>query len=241
VNKQVEAIQKKKDEQNQRKLESMSEKQSTPASSTSTGDIDIMAEMKKIMDEMQEMRKEHEEIVKEKEVVQEKLEHVIEENKQIEEVLQSAGIYDKAAIKTRFEQLRKDDHDRYDYAKAFYWTILNRFDAYRLASTGAFKVNNESTVEGKEGLAAGAAHVVLGLASAIPVIGSFFKMFDDAVTAIHGKIKENRYEQRMNSIVSIIMKNNDPKAQLKEEQSMMLAKAALEIADRKKDVFEQKR
>lgn len=57
-----------------------------------------------------------------------------------------------------------------------------------------------------------AAHAVLGVAAAIPVIGSFFKMFDQAVEAIHGKIKENRYEQRMNSIVSIIMKNNDPKA-----------------------------
>jgi len=71
---------------------------------------------------------------------------------------------------------------------------LNRFDAYRLAATGAFKLNHESTVSSKESLAMTATHAVLGAAAAIPVIGHFFKTLDSVIESVHGAIKENRYE-----------------------------------------------
>ena len=51
----------------------------------------------------------------------------------------SAGLYDDAWIAEKFSEYSKENPPHcYDYAKAFYWTILSLFDSYKLANTGAF-------------------------------------------------------------------------------------------------------
>jgi hypothetical protein len=55
----------------------------------------------------------------------------------MKQVIQDAGLYDNIIIKAGWEKYRKDDPDLYDYIKAFYWTMLNFCDAYRVANTGA--------------------------------------------------------------------------------------------------------
>lgn len=67
-------------------------------------------------------------------------------------------------------------------------------------------------VDGNEGTYMNVAKGVMGVASAIPIVGSFFKLFDKVMDGIWGAVKDARYESRMKSIVSIVMNNSDPKA-----------------------------
>jgi hypothetical protein len=59
----------------------------------------------------------------------------------MKQVMQDAGVYDSVIIKAAWEKYRKDDPDLYDYIRAFYWTMLNLCEAYRMASTGALQTN----------------------------------------------------------------------------------------------------
>jgi hypothetical protein len=53
--------------------------------------------------------------------------------------MKDAGIYDQARIKEGYDKyLKNNEHECYDYAKAFYWTLMNYLNSYRLASTGVF-------------------------------------------------------------------------------------------------------
>jgi hypothetical protein len=38
--------------------------------------------------------------------------------------MENGGVYDQAKIKGTFAKYLKEDKDLYDYAKAFYWTML---------------------------------------------------------------------------------------------------------------------
>jgi len=55
------------------------------------------------------------------------------------------------------------------------------------------------------------------LAEGLPIIGGLISGLNSAVDAIYGKLKEKRLEDRVNAIVSIIMKNEDPSAQMAED------------------------
>jgi len=63
----------------------------------------------------------------------------------MKETMDAAGVYELARIKEGWEKYHKENQTLYDYTKAFYWTLLNSFDAYRVASTGAFKQNVSHT------------------------------------------------------------------------------------------------
>jgi hypothetical protein len=104
----------------------------------------------------------------------------------------------------------------YDYTKAFYWTLLNYFDAYRVASTGAVKVNEDHTEDTKQKIGVtivkGIASQAAKLASNLPIIGSIIGMINKAVDAVYSKVKAKRFEERMNAIVKILMTNEDRNA-----------------------------
>lgn len=57
----------------------------------------------------------------------------------------------KADIKRSFAELKLTPA-LYDYNKAFYWTLLNYFSAYRMLSTGLIKGDIDSTTTNKESL-----------------------------------------------------------------------------------------
>jgi kynurenine formamidase len=72
-----------------------------------------------------------------------KVEETEKKQEEMKLVMQDAGVYDTVIIKAGWEKYRKDDPDLYDYTKAFYWTMLNFCDAYRVANTGALQTNVE--------------------------------------------------------------------------------------------------
>lgn len=59
--------------------------------------------------------------------------------------MKEAGFYDLASIKKWFKDNR--DTEKAKYCKAFYWTLLNYFDAYRAASTGVLQTNVDHTLD----------------------------------------------------------------------------------------------
>ena len=93
----------------------------------------------------------------------------IEENEtatvKVEKIMKSAGLYDDAWIAEIFSEYSKENPPHcYDYAKAFYWTILSLFDSYKLANSGAFELITEDGDSKAEGLGVKVAHAVLGAA-----------------------------------------------------------------------------
>lgn len=50
------------------------------------------------------------------------------------QVLHELGLYDQLKIKNWFKTYAQTE--KYNYAKAFYWTFLNYFDSYRIAWSG---------------------------------------------------------------------------------------------------------
>lgn len=64
---------------------------------------------------------------------------------EMKETIKSAGIYDNNKIREGWEKYRVESPDLYDYIKTFYWTLLNYFDSYRVANTGALQTNESHT------------------------------------------------------------------------------------------------
>lgn len=116
----------------------------------------------------------------------------------------------------------------YNYCKAFYWTLLNYFDAYRVASTNVMKKNEDHTEDSKQSMgvkfAKGALSVGKDLAKGIPLIGNIFSLIDKAIDAVYSKVKEKRFEDRVKSITKIIMENKT--ADMAEDLSLVITKAA---------------
>lgn len=197
-----------------------------------------MEQMKEFMKEQMKMIAKLEEDNKKIKKENEKIKEKVEEH---ETVLQAAGVYDQATIKVWFD--KNKETQRYIYAKAFYWTLFNYFDAYRVASTGVLK-NNEAHAETfsdktkKEKLAKNIAGTVAKVASNIPIIGGFFKLIDKAIDGLYEARRKTTYEHRVNAITKIIVQNKH--FQTAEDLSMALAKAAQNIADGKQEVLEQK-
>jgi hypothetical protein len=83
-------------------------------------------------------------------------------------------------------------------------------------------------------IAKGALSIGAKLAENLPLVGGIISGIKSAIDSIYAKVKDKRYEDRINSIVKIITNNEDPDAQSSEDFSKVLALAALEIADRKR-------
>jgi hypothetical protein len=65
-----------------------------------------------------------------------KIEGMLKEIQELRKTLVKGGVYDRAKVKSGFEELTADNEDLVKYAKIFYWTLLNYFAAYRSISTG---------------------------------------------------------------------------------------------------------
>ena len=61
--------------------------------------------------------------------------------------MKQSGAYDKAQIQKWFIENRNSE--KYNYARAFYWTLLNYINAYRAAYTGVLS-NNIGHTESKD-------------------------------------------------------------------------------------------
>lgn len=121
---------------------------------------------------------------------------------------------------------------------------MNCFEAYRIANTGAVQVNLDHTENKIQGTIVKITSTILdhGLkfAQNLPIVGRVIEAINSAIDAIYSKIKSKNYSDRINSINKIIMLNRDPYAQNEEDQSRMIAQAALEIASKKKEIIDGK-
>ena len=50
--------------------------------------------------------------------------------------MDDSGLYDIVKIKAGWDHYEKESPEMYEYIRIFYWTLLNYFDAIRVASTG---------------------------------------------------------------------------------------------------------
>ena len=106
--------------------------------------------------------------------------------------------------------------DLYDYTKAFYWTLLNLIDTYRVANTGAFAKNTKHTEVKNEKIAksVGGAILKIGakIAESIPFAGTIFTLMEGAMDAIYSFVLDSHYDNRVKSICAIVMLNKSADA-----------------------------
>lgn len=76
-------------------------------------------------------------------------------------------------------------HDRMKYYQAFYWTLLNYIDSYRVASTGVVKRNEEygknTKLEGGVNIAGKVLDKISDLAEGLPMVGSVIGILKGAM------------------------------------------------------------
>ena len=137
------------------------------------------------------------------------------------DIIEESGLKAKVDVKRGFKQLLDEDRRLYEYARAFYWTLLNYFQAYRIVSTELANKNIDYQEKGSENLIAKGlgkvASFVAETGKDIPIVGSILSVIDGLVDSIYSAIKEKRFDNKMNAINKIITQNNDPNALFEEE------------------------
>ena len=170
------------------------------------------------------------------EEMEKKLNAIIEENKKlaekvssIDKAMVSAGVYDQAKIKQGFEDL-KQNPACFDYAKVFYWNILNYLTAYRNLATGLIEQKEEED-RALEKAGSMIKDAALDVASGIPFVGGLFKLLDQGISAIYGAYEMQEKKDKINMINEIITHNQD--TILDSDISLRCASAALKVAKAK--------
>ena len=59
----------------------------------------------------------------------------------MKEIMKALGAYDMLKIKKGWDNWQSTSLDMYEYIKIFYWTLMNYFEASRVAGTGLLKKN----------------------------------------------------------------------------------------------------
>jgi tetratricopeptide (TPR) repeat protein len=152
--------------------------------------------------------------------------------------MESAGVFDKAKVQEGFANLYEQSPKLYEYAKAFYWTLLNYFAAYRSIGTNLVTGNTDIVtsdpekfmVSGLETVSSYLVDMAVKTTESIPVVGNIIGLLDGVVSSVYQSVKDKRLNDRVAAITSVIMHNKDPKALLEEDISLTIALTALDIA-----------
>ncbi|HJD59250.1 MAG TPA: hypothetical protein LFW20_01010 [Rickettsia endosymbiont of Omalisus fontisbellaquei] len=145
-----------------------------------------------------------------------------------------SGMITKAEIKKEFEALEKQSVELYAYCKTFYWTTLNLFSAYRNLNSNLIEGNIYTNETKGELLAAGVMKMVhygntVGSAVLIPFIGGTLSVLDTLIDDIYNAYKTNQFENRVNSINSIIRS----KCTIESDLEIIIGKVALAVTNKK--------
>lgn len=205
---------------------------------------EVIPYLVKAMTDLQvEANKEIKEIKTDVKAIKYSVEELTSEIKNMKHTLKQAGVYDKAKIKEGFEVLYEESPKLHEYAKSFYWTLLNYFAAYRSISTQLVSGNTDTVTTSTEkqmvsGLEKASSYLIdmaVEGTKSIPLVGSLISLLDGVIGSIYDAVKEKKLQDRVGAINHIIMKNKDPNALLEEDISTSLALTALDIAIRKKE------
>jgi len=139
--------------------------------------------------------------------------------------MKKSGILDKVKIKERFQDLEKNAPQLYAYAKAFYWTLMNYFMAYRSSSTGIVQGNTEAAKDKKEASIFKVIEIGMNFVESVPLVGAALKVFGNAVGTFFGEKIERRFENQTSIINFIVMEHKS-----EDEFDSMIAFTALDIA-----------
>jgi len=147
----------------------------------------------------------------------------------IREDMKISGVMDKARIIEGFKDLEKSAPQLYAYAKAFYWTLMNYFMAYRNSSTGVVQGNTESVTNSAEKFVASttsyAIEFAIDVIESIPFVEKIMRVLNETMKTIYESVKERRFENRVNIINMIIMEHSG-----EEEVHTTVAFTALDVA-----------
>jgi tetratricopeptide (TPR) repeat protein len=168
-----------------------------------------------------------------------KLEQMAKDIEDLKRTLISGGVYEKAYVKEGFQDLEKQNIELLNYAKIFYWTLLNYFGAYRNLSTGLVGGDMNKLISEKHTLieegAKKAIKFGVEVSRGMPFIGGLIGALDRIIDSVCSHIREKVYENKINSINQVIMLNSDPNAILEDELSLKVAKTAIAVTLAKKE------
>lgn len=166
-------------------------------------------------------------------IVQSDIEQLKKQSANHDSILQDSGTKDKAEIKNAFARIEQEDKELSDYLKTFYWVSINYFEAYRALSTGIIQGSIEESKKDKLILAgvSKAAECATELAKGLPLIGGLVGMVDKVIDSIYGKIKQNRFENKVKAINKVI----ESKFGIEEDISINVAKLALKSLELRKE------
>ena len=158
---------------------------------------------------------------------------------EIKKSINESGLTEELKVKIGFGKLYENNAELHEYAKVFYWTLLNYFSAYRNLGTGLFQGNINSVSTTKDKILVKAAKTGMKLVEKffehIPIVGGIIGVIDTVIDEIYDSYKEKKFEDRINAINKIIMFNNDQNAILEKDISLSIAKSALEIVNTNKE------
>jgi tetratricopeptide (TPR) repeat protein len=149
------------------------------------------------------------------------------------EIMKKAGVVDQAYVNSQFSNL-KEYKELYDYAKVFYWTLVNYFGAYRSLSTNLQQANHDhdAVMDNHQKMLEGiskVSSVAHSICEGVPIVGSVISIIDNIVGMISRASKEMKFQNRVNSINKIIMFNQDENT-LEQGLSISVGKASVDLA-----------
>lgn len=175
-----------------------------PSSSPTVFSNRINGDLQKEIIVLQEqIRKEHEEMLllqsvqnrqsKDIELVKYQLNDLADGVRNMKLIVESAGILDKVKVKDGFAELYQQSPKLYEYAKAFYWTLLNYFAAYRSIGTNLVTGNTDTVssdpekfmVTGLESVSSYLVDMAVETTKSIPIVGNIIGLLDGVVSDIY--------------------------------------------------------
>lgn len=164
------------------------------------------------------------------------MKRILETEKQMQnhyDIMKKAGVVDQAYVNGQFNNL-KQSKELYDYAKVFYWTLVNYFGAYRNLSTNLQQANHdhEGVMDTHQKMLDGiskVSSVASSICEGVPIVGSVISIIDKIVGMVSQASKEMKFQNRVNSINKIIMFNQDENS-LEQGLSISVGKASVDLA-----------
>ncbi|MEM7383016.1 MAG: hypothetical protein AAF400_01700, partial [Bacteroidota bacterium] len=154
--------------------------------------------------------------------------------KSLTDILNVAGITDKAEINEKLAALEASNPVLYDYCKAFTWTMRDYIAAHSLASTGMFSITYEQSNAEAAGMYLFKQLIATG-GDAIPFVGGFVDLLEGLIDATYEGVKTAQQANRV-SVINRIIRD---KRGSSEDVDLTISRAALQIAERKgKEIVE---
>ncbi len=113
----------------------------------------------------------------------------------IDESLRKSNIYKKNEVKDKFDNLRNNDSQLYEYANVFYWTFSNYILAYRVISTGLVKGQEEDSYV--LSLAKKVTGIFSDTLSSIPGVGGLILLIEHGVSILYNGYKNEKLVRKI--------------------------------------------